>query len=99
MSKPDSVKIVQLLIKYLFLLKRYEIGDPDELSVHSWILQKLMTKSGEMVYGLNCVRGKMWRVLKNIYKKVESCILLGDHRTDFFNLQVGLRQGCILSPI
>jgi hypothetical protein len=45
------------------------------------------------------IRGKMWRILKNLYQKVESCILLGDHRTDFFNIQVGVRQGCILSPI
>ena len=45
------------------------------------------------------IRGKMWRVLKNIYKTVESCILLGNNRTDFFQVEVGLRQGCLLSPI
>ena len=45
------------------------------------------------------IKGKMWQVLKNIYKKVESCILLGDTRTDFFNIEVGVRQGCILSPL
>ena len=45
------------------------------------------------------IRGKMWRVLRNIYKKVESCVLLGDSRTDFFEIEVGLRQGCILSPL
>ena len=41
----------------------------------------------------------MWRVLKNIYRKVESCVLLGDRRTAWFLIEVGLRQGCILSPI
>ncbi len=45
------------------------------------------------------IRGKMWRVLKNIYRKVESCVLLGDRRTAWFLIEVGLRQGCILSPI
>ena len=45
------------------------------------------------------IKGKMWRVLKNIYKTVESCILLGDKRTDFFQVEVGLRQGCLLSPL
>jgi hypothetical protein len=45
------------------------------------------------------IRGKMWRILKNIYKKVESSILLGDYRTAFFEIEVGLRQGCILSPL
>ena len=41
------------------------------------------------------IKGKMWRILKNIYKTVESSILLGDYYTDFF--QVGLRQGCLVS--
>src|SRR5215203_4795388 len=45
------------------------------------------------------IRGKLWRVLRNLYKKVESSVLLGDTRTDFFEIEVGLRQGCILSPI
>ena len=41
----------------------------------------------------------MWRVLKNIYQKVESAIRLGDTVTAFFLIEVGLRQGCILSPL
>ena len=43
--------------------------------------------------------GKMLRVLKNIYKNVESSVLLGQLRTDFFNIEVGVRQGCLLSPL
>jgi hypothetical protein len=45
------------------------------------------------------IRGKMWRTLRNLYRKVESSVLLGKNRTDFFNIEVGLRQGCILSPL
>ena len=30
---------------------------------------------------------------------MESSILLGRNRTEWFTLEVGLRQGCILSPI
>jgi len=45
------------------------------------------------------IRGKMWRILKNIYEKVESSILLGENRTDWFSIEVGLRQGCVLSCI
>ena len=45
------------------------------------------------------IRGKMWRVLRNMYRKVESSVLLGDTRTDFFEIDIGLRQGCILSPL
>lgn len=45
------------------------------------------------------VNGKMWRILKNIYRRVESSVLLGHKRTIFFLIEVGLRQGCLLSPI
>ena len=45
------------------------------------------------------IRGKMWRTLRNIYRKVESSVLLGDTRTTWFDIQVGLRQGCTLSPL
>jgi hypothetical protein len=37
-------------------------------------------------------------VLKNIYGNVESSVLLGDMRTDFFKIEVGVKQGCLLSP-
>jgi len=47
-------------------------------------------------YGIS---GKMWRVLRSIYESVESSVLLGDNNTRFFNIECGLRQGCILSPI
>src|SRR6185436_10802013 len=43
--------------------------------------------------------GKMWRVLHNLYSIVESCVLLGADRTEWFPLDAGVRQGCILSPI
>ena len=45
------------------------------------------------------IRGKLWRVLRNIYEKVESCVVLGDHCTEFFEVLLGLRQGCLLSPM
>jgi hypothetical protein len=45
------------------------------------------------------IKGKLWRILKNIYKRVESAVNLGQDITDFFTIDVGLRQGCLLSPI
>ena len=45
------------------------------------------------------IDGKMWRVVKNLYQEVGSCVRLGEVKTDWFSLEVGLRQGCILSPI
>ena len=41
----------------------------------------------------------MWRVIKNLYGEVASCVRLGEERTDWFRLEIGLRQGCILSPV
>ena len=45
------------------------------------------------------IGGKIWRVVKNLYREVGSCVRLGKENTDWFSLEVGLRQGCILSPI
>lgn len=44
-------------------------------------------------------QGRMWRVLRSIYKNVESSVLLGCSRTQFFKVDAGLRQGCVLSPL
>jgi hypothetical protein len=45
------------------------------------------------------IKNKMWRILRKIYAHVESCVLLGESRTEWFDIEVGLRQGCLLSPI
>jgi hypothetical protein len=45
------------------------------------------------------LRGKMWRVLRNLYDVVESSVLVGHRRTEWFPVEGGVRQGCILSPI
>ena len=47
-------------------------------------------------YGMT---GKMWRVLRSIYDSVEGSVLVNDTQTRFFDIEMGLRQGCILSPI
>ena len=41
----------------------------------------------------------MWRVIRNLYKKTESCVLVGNEKTDYFGVEVGVRQGCVLSPL
>ena len=45
------------------------------------------------------IMGKMWRVLRNMYESVESSVLVNDDKTDRFQIETGVRQGCILSPI
>ena len=39
----------------------------------------------------------MWRVLKNIYKKVESTVRIDKEFSEWFKLETGVRQGCVLS--
>ena len=41
----------------------------------------------------------MWRVLRSIYESVESSVLVNESQSRFFEIDTGLRQGCILSPI
>jgi len=36
------------------------------------------------------IRGKLWRVLRSVYDSVESSVLINDHRTRFFRVDVGL---------
>ena len=45
------------------------------------------------------VRGRMWRVLKGYYKKVQSAVRLEGGNTDWFDVDVGVRQGCVISPM
>ena len=45
------------------------------------------------------VNGKMWRVLRSYYAKVQSCAIVNGELTEWFDLHVGVRQGCVLSPI
>ena len=45
------------------------------------------------------VKGKMWRVLRSIYTSVERCVMINGHITDWFQIQTGVRQGCVLSPL
>ena len=44
------------------------------------------------------IRGKIWRIIRNLYERTQSCVLVDDERTDFFDVEVGVRQGCVLSP-
>ena len=41
----------------------------------------------------------MWRVIRKMYKGTENCVIIGDDKTEFFKVEAGVRQGCVLSPI
>jgi hypothetical protein len=45
------------------------------------------------------VRGKLWRMLRALYKKVESSVLVDGECSRWFVVENGVRQGCPISPI
>jgi hypothetical protein len=45
------------------------------------------------------VRGKMWRIIKNMYQEVKSCVMVEGEQTEWFETLLGVRQGCVISPI
>ena len=34
-----------------------------------------------------------------MYSTVQSAVLIGDEKTEWFELYTGVRQGCVMSPI
>ena len=45
------------------------------------------------------VKGRMWRVIKKMYMSSRSEVLLEGEKSDSFNVDQGIAQGCSLSPI
>jgi hypothetical protein len=43
--------------------------------------------------------GKIERVVRALYRSIESCVLVDGLKTDWFGVDVGVRQGCVLSPV
>ena len=45
------------------------------------------------------MQGKMWRVIKRMYESSRSTVLLEGEKSEVFNVEQGVAQGCSLSPI
>ena len=45
------------------------------------------------------IKGWMWCVIKKIYMSSRSAVLLKGEKSDLFNVEQGMAQGCSLSPI
>ena len=47
------------------------------------------------------VKGRMWHVIKKMYNNMSSgsAVLLEGEKSDSFNVEQGVAQGCSLSPI
>ena len=44
------------------------------------------------------MKGKMLSAVKSLYSSVKSCVRINNKCTDWFDVAVGLRQGCCVSP-
>lgn len=44
------------------------------------------------------INGKCYDLIKNMYSNIKSCVMVNGDKTNFFNCNVGLRQGENLSP-
>ena len=45
------------------------------------------------------LRGQLLAAIKLLYKQSEACVRVNGLKTKPFNISVGLRQGCVLSPL
>ena len=43
----------------------------------------------------NGIQGKCWKLLKSLYSKVSNKVLFGQHETEFFDQEFGLKQGYV----
>ncbi len=47
------------------------------------------------IYG---VGGKLLRAVKSSYEEAFACVKIGGEISEHFEIKVGLRQGCVMSP-
>ena len=45
------------------------------------------------------IKGRTFRIIRDMYAKVKSCVKSANTMSDFFQYAVGLRQGEVLSPL
>ena len=60
-------------------------------TINSSMLWKRLTDIG--------ISGKMFQAVKSLYTSVKSCVRVNSYRTEWFDVNCGLRQGCVLSPL
>ncbi|KAK1805428.1 hypothetical protein P4O66_019744 [Electrophorus voltai] len=97
-SKPDSEQIYTLrniikqciefqcplLINFIDFKKAFD-------SVHRGSLWKVLRAYG--------IPQRFVNIFQNLYISSSCCVRTDDGYTDFFNIETGVKQGCILSPI
>ena len=44
------------------------------------------------------IRGRLWNIISSLYDDVKGKIRFGDIQTAFYDVEKGVKQGCVLSP-
>uniref|UniRef100_T1IHP6 Reverse transcriptase domain-containing protein n=1 Tax=Strigamia maritima TaxID=126957 RepID=T1IHP6_STRMM len=65
---------------------------------YSWILNIDRTKLFEKIWKIG-IRGHMFSMIKKIYEETSSCVRTAKGLTEMFWTNLGVRQGCPLSPV
>ena len=48
-----------------------------------------------VMYGIN---GQLLKAVQSVYEKSEACVRVCGEESEWFEVGVGLRQGCVMSP-
>ena len=70
-------------LAYLDISKAFDTLDRDKLFIHVW-------NKG--------IQDKVWRLIKMLYQKVDNKVIFGSFESELFQVDTGVKQGCILSP-
>ena len=68
---------------FLDISKAFDTLDRDNLFIHIW------------EHG---IQGKAWRLIHMLYRQVDNKVIFGDFESDFYEVNAGVKQGCIMSP-
>uniref|UniRef100_A0A914WQC5 Reverse transcriptase domain-containing protein n=1 Tax=Plectus sambesii TaxID=2011161 RepID=A0A914WQC5_9BILA len=73
----------QLLVNFIDFMKAFD-------SVHRESLWRIVATYG--------IPDRFINIFKNLYEGSSCCVKTDDGTTDFFTIETGVRQGCVLSP-
>ena len=79
-----SKKRGKLYVAFVDLTKAFD-------SINRSKLWKIVSKTG--------IKGKLYKNLLSMYQSVKACVRTNEGLTSFFNCPLGLKQGCLASPI
>ena len=71
-------------LAFLDVSKAFDTVDRDKLFLHLW----------------NCgIQGKAWCLINMLYARVDNKVIFGPFESDMYEVQNGVKQGCVLSPL